>query len=70
MGQDATKQNRPQIEGDFSHLVYQVGFDVDVYGSVSGKGSASLFVSTEAADKIRVLDFVVKVPNKSSSSKM
>lgn len=67
MGQDATKQNCPQIEGDFSHLVYQVGFYVNVYGSVSGKGSASFFVSAEATDKIRILDFVVKVPDKSSS---
>ena len=61
------KNNRPQIEGDFLHFIYQVRFYVNIYGSVPCKGPASLFVSAEAADQVWILDFIVKVPDKGSS---
>ena len=52
-------QKRPHIEGGFLQLIYQVRFDVDVYGSVSGEGPATLFVPAEAADQVGILHLVV-----------
>jgi len=63
-------QKSPHIEGGFLQLIYQVRFDVDVYGSVSGECPATLFVPTEAADQVRILHLVVKVPDKSPSRQM
>ena len=57
----------PEIGGVSLQLVYQIRFDVDVYGSVPGECPTPLFVSAEAADQVRVLDFVVEVPDKSSA---
>jgi len=67
MGQWFSKQNRPQHEGVFLHFVDEVRFDVYVYGSVPGEGSAPFFVFAEAADQVWVLDFVVEVSDKSSA---
>jgi len=56
--------------GAILQLVYQVRFDVDVYGSVTGEGPAPLFVPAEAADQVGILHLVVKVPDKSPSRQM
>ena len=56
--------------GAILQLVYQVRFDVDVYGSVPGEGPAPLFVPAEAANQVGILHLVVKVPDKSPSSQM
>jgi len=56
--------------GAILQLVYQVRFDVDVYGSVPGEGPAPLFVPAEAADQVGILHLVVKVPDKSPSRQM
>ena len=57
----------PEIGGVSLQLVYQVRFDVDVYGSVPGECPTPLFVSAEAADQVGILHLIVKVPNESPS---
>ena len=59
-----------KIEGNFSQLIYQVCFNVNVYGSVPGECPTPLFVAAEATDQIGVLHLVVKVADKSSPSHM
>ena len=61
------KYPRPRFGGGPLQLVYQVRFDVDVYGSVPGEGPTTLFMPAEAADQVGVLHLIVKVPDKSPS---
>jgi len=47
------------ILGAILQLIYQLRFDVDVYGSIPGEGPATLFVPAEAADQVGILHLVV-----------
>lgn len=58
------------MEGGFLQFVYQVGFQVNVYGPIPGECPATLFVAAEAADQVRILHLVVKIPDESTSCQM
>ena len=64
------KYPRPRIGSDSLQLVYQVRFDVNVYGSVPGERPATLFVAAETADQVRILHLIVKIPDESAPSQM
>jgi len=51
----------PEIGGVSLQLVYQIRFDVDVYGSVPGECPTPLFVSAEAADQVGILHDITPI---------
>jgi len=58
------------MEAVFLQFIYQVGFQVNVYRPVPGECPTTLFVAAEAADQVRILNLVVKIPDESTSCQM